>query len=250
MSIFSNLFTGKKNTNSVIPVLPSDIYGAATIELQDILAPSAVEINSGFIKIGDKIAKSYFTMSYPKFLTEGWLAPIINLDKIFDVSIHVSPINTAVIMKEFQKKVAEVQSQIYAKEKSGMVRDPQLDMAYQNLEQLRDSLQQASEKMFSVGLYFTIYATNESELFKVENEIRSQLEAQMIYLKPALFQQEQGFITGVPLGLDNLGIINKLNTGPLSSFFPFAAALIAWPNVAEYSKANPVVLNLSLNLFH
>jgi type IV secretory pathway VirB4 component len=224
MSIFSNLFAGKKNTNSVIPVLPSDIYGAATIELQDILAPSAVEINSGFIKIGDKIAKSYFTMSYPKFLTEGWLAPIINLDKIFDVSIHVSPINTAVIMKEFQKKVAEVQSQIYAKEKSGMVRDPQLDMAYQNLEQLRDSLQQASEKMFSVGLYFTIYATNESELFKVENEIRSQLEAQMIYLKPALFQQEQGFITGVPLGLDNLGIINKLNTGPLSSFFPFISS--------------------------
>lgn len=224
MSFFSNLLGGKKNTQSAIPVLPSDIFGAATMELQDILAPAAIEINSGFIKLGDKIAKSYFTMSYPKFLTEGWLAPIINLDKIFDVSIHIAPINTAEIMKEFQKKVAEVQSQIAAKEKGGMVRDPQLDMAYQNLENLRDSLQQASEKMFSVGLYFTIYATNENELFKVENEIRSQLEAQMIYLKPALFQQEQGFITGAPLGLDNLGIISKMNTAPLSSFFPFISS--------------------------
>lgn len=224
MSLFSNLFGGKSNKPEPIPVLPSDIYTAAAMELRDILAPSAIEINSGFIKIGDKICKTYFAMSYPKFLTEGWLAPIINMDKIFDVSVHISPINTAQIMKDFQKKVAEVQSQIYTREKQGMVRDPELDIAYQNLENLRDSLQQAQEKMFQVGLYITIYASNENELFKVENEIRSQLEAQMIYLKPALFQQEQGFITGIPLGVDNLNISTKLNTAPLSSFFPFISS--------------------------
>jgi conjugal transfer ATP-binding protein TraC len=224
MSFFSNLLGGKKNTNSAIPVLPADIYDAAAMELRDIIAPSAVEVGSGFIKIGDKIAKSYFTMSYPKYLTEGWLAPIINLDKIFDVSVHIAPINSAEIMRDFQKKVAEVQSQISLREKQGMVRDPELDMAYQNLENLRDGLQQASEKMFTVGLYITIYASNETELFKVENEIRSMLEAQMIYLKPALFQQEQGFITGSPLGIEDLGINTKLNTPPLSSFFPFISS--------------------------
>mgnify|MGYP000879315147 FL=1 len=77
MSIFSNLFGGKTNKPSAIPVLPGDIYDAAAMELRDIIAPAAIEIASGFIKIGDKIAKNYFTMSYPKFLTEGWLA--INL---------------------------------------------------------------------------------------------------------------------------------------------------------------------------
>ncbi len=224
MSIFSNLFGGKSNKPQAIPVLPADIYDAAALELRDIIAPAAIEIASGYIKIGDKIAKTYFTMSYPKFLTEGWLAPIINLDKIFDVSIHIAPINSAEIMKEFQKKVAEVQSQITANEKKGMVRDPELDIAYQNLENLRDSLQQAQEKMFSVGLYMTIYASNENEMFKVENEIRSMLEAQMIYLKPALFQQEQGFITGAPLGIDDLAINTKLDTAPLSSFFPFISS--------------------------
>ncbi len=226
MGIFDSLFSKTKQNNQpeAIPVLPTDIYTNAALELRDILAPSAVEINSGFIRIGDKICKTYFTMSYPKFLTEGWLAPIVNMDKIFDVSVHVSPINTAQIMKDFQKKVAEVQSQIYVREKQGMVRDPELDIAYQNLENLRDSLQQAQEKMFEVGLYITIYANSDKELFKVENEIRSQLESQMIYLKPALFQQEQGFITGIPLGIDNLHIPTKLNTGPLSSFFPFISS--------------------------
>lgn len=225
MSIFSNLFGGKSNTpSSAIPVLPGDIYDAATMELRDIIAPAAIEISSGYLKIGDKIAKNYFTMSYPKFLSEGWLAPIINLDKIFDVSVHIAPINSAQIMKEFQKKVAEVQSQIAVREKQGMVRDPELDIAYQNLENLRDSLQQAQSKMFSVGLYITIYASNENELFKVENEIRSMLESQMIYLKPALFQQEQGFITGAPLGIEALGVNTKMDTGPLSSFFPFISS--------------------------
>lgn len=224
MSIFSNLFGGKSNKSAAIPVLPGDIYDAAALELRDIIAPAAIEIASGFIKIGDKIAKTYFTMSYPKFLTEGWLAPIINLDKIFDVSVHIAPINSAQIMKEFQKKVAEVQSQIAVREKQGMVRDPELDIAYQNLENLRDNLQQAQSKMFSVGLYMTIYASNENELFKVENEIRSMLESQMIYLKPALFQQEQGFITGAPLGIDDLAINTKMDTGPLSSFFPFISS--------------------------
>ncbi len=225
MSLLSNLFGSKKTTEAnAIPVLPKDIYAAATLELQDIIAPSAIEIGSGTIKMGDKICRTYFTMSYPSYLVDGWLDEIINLDKIFDVSIHVNPIASDEMMKEFQKKVAEVQSQIMVREQKGMVRDPLLDAAYRNLEQLRDSLQQAQEKMFMVGLYISVYASNEDELFKLENELRAILESQMIYLKPAQFQQEAGFHTTLPIGTDQLGITTKLNTGPLSSFFPFVSS--------------------------
>lgn len=225
MSLLGDLFgSNKKNTSLAIPVLPSDIYSAATMELQDVIAPSAVEVGTNTIKIGDKISKTYFAMSYPRILTTGWLAPIVNLDKIFDVSIHINPVDTSKVLKDFQKKVAEVESQIIGRQKAGMVRDPQLDAAYQNLESLRDSLMQATEKMFDVGLYITIYASNEGELFKLENKIRSELEGKQIYLKPALFQQEQGFRSVIPTGSDELRITNKLNSGPLSSFFPFISS--------------------------
>ena len=225
MSLLGDLFgSNKKNTSLAIPVLPSDIYNAATMELQDVIAPSAVEVGTNTIKIGDKISKTYFAMSYPRILTTGWLAPIVNLDKIFDVSIHINPVDTSSVLKDFQKKVAEVESQIIGRQKAGMVRDPQLDAAYQNLESLRDSLMQATEKMFDVGLYITIYASNENELFKLENKIRSELEGKQIYLKPALFQQEQGFRSVIPTGSDELRITNKLNSGPLSSFFPFISS--------------------------
>jgi type IV secretory pathway VirB4 component len=223
MGLFSNLL-GNKDTSSqeqLVPVLPNEIYEAAKLELRDIIAPSAIEIESKQLKIGGKIVRTYFAMSYPRFLVDGWLSPIINLDKIFDISIVINPIPTNDILKKFQKKVAEVQSQIREREQKGLVRDPILDTAFQDLERLRDSLQQAQEKIFDVGLYLTIYADDESELYQTENKIRSLLESKLIYFKPALFQQEEGFKTVAPIGSDQLQVYSKLNTGPVASFFPF-----------------------------
>ena len=113
------------------------------------------------------------------------------LDQVLDVSIFIHPVETQMALRSFQKKVAEVQSQINEREAKGLVRDPLLDTAYQDLEQLRDSLQQAQEKLFDVGLYLSIYGENDAELDKIESEIKSILESKLVYVKPALFQQEE-----------------------------------------------------------
>lgn len=224
---------GKKNKGAqgsdtavqanAMPVLPNQIYEAAALELKDIIAPSALKIEPKSINLGDKIARTYFVISYPSTLTDNWLSPVINLDKVFDISLTIHPIETSEILRTFQKKVAEVQSQIMTREAKGLVRDPQLDMANRNLEDLRDRLTQAQEKLFDVGLYLTIYADNDAELYKIENEIKSILEAKLIYLKPALFQQDDGFRSVLPLEDDKLQIYQKLNSEPLSSFFPFVS---------------------------
>ena len=217
MGIFSSIFGGGdkgKAKSTVMPVLPSEIYKAATLELQDVIAPSALQVTPKGLNLGDKIARTFFVISYPRYLTDNWFSPIINLDKVFDVSIFIHPIDTADVLRTFQKKVAEVQSQISIRESKGLVRDPMLDTAYRDLEGLRDNLMQAQEKMFDVGLYITIYADNENDLFKVESEIKSLLESKLIYLKPALFQQDEGFKSVIPLETDLLGVHQKLNTEP------------------------------------
>ncbi len=212
---------GEEPRASTLAVLPEEIYESANLELQDVIAPSALKIESKSINLGDKIARTFFIISYPRFLTDNWFSPIINLDKVFDISIFVHPIDTSLMLRQFQKKVAEVQSQISVREAKGMVRDPMLDTAYQDLEGLRDNLIQAQEKMFDVGIYITIYADNDLELFKTENEIKSMLESKLIYIKPALFQQEEGFKSVIPIETDLLNIHQKLNSEPLSSVFPF-----------------------------
>jgi conjugal transfer ATP-binding protein TraC len=93
--------------------------------------------------------------------------------------VFIHPIDSAEILKKFQKKVAEVQSQIMTREEKGLVRDPILDTAYKDLEDLRDQLQQAQERIFDVGVYITIYGTTIEELDKVESEIKSMLESRL-----------------------------------------------------------------------
>ncbi len=220
-----DLFKTKQSPTSapVAPILPQEIYKQGVLELQDVIAPSALKITPREINLGDKIARTFFVMSYPRILTDSWFSPIINLDRVLDISVFIHPIDSADILKKFQKKVAEVQSQIMAREEKGLVRDPVLDTAYRDLEDLRDQLQQAQEKLFDVGVYITLYGATVEELDKTESEIKSMLESRLVYVKPALFQQEQGFRSVLPLGRDELSVLSKLNSSPLSSIFPFVS---------------------------
>src|SRR3954468_18271618 len=179
MALLDFLSLGKKQTDSpgVMPVLPEEIYQTGLLDLQDVIAPHALKINSRELDLGEKIARTFFVISYPRFLTTGWFAPIINMDKVIDISLFIHPLDTNEMLRKFQKKVAEVQSQISTREGKGMVRDPQLDTAYADLEHLRDSLQQAQERIFDVGLYLTIYGGTREELDKTESEVRSALES-------------------------------------------------------------------------
>lgn len=205
------------------PVLPKDIYAAGTLELADAIAPAALKVSAKELELGEKFSRSFYTIAYPRFLSDGWFMQVINLARQLDIGIFIHPVETGLALRNFQKKVAEVQSQISDREQKGLVRDPLLDTAYQDLETLRDRLQQAEERLFEVGLYLTLYGDTREELDKVEGEVRGLLDSKLVYTKPALFQQEQGFRSTLPLALDELSVNSKLNSAPLSSIFPFVS---------------------------
>lgn len=194
------------------------------VKLADVLAPSALEITSQNLQLGSRFLKTLFVISYPRYLNTGWFSPIVNLDKIFDVSIFIHPIDTAAVLKNLRRKLTEVQSQISSEEEKGKVRNPILETAYQDIENLRDSLMQATEKMFRVGFYITIYADSQKELSKSENEIKNILEARIIYTKQAVFQQDAGFLSTIPINSDKLEVHTPMNTAPVATFFPFTSA--------------------------
>ena len=191
--------------------------------LTDVIAPSAIEVSPRSLNLSGINTRVYYAVSYPRYLNDGWLEPVLNLTRELDISIFVHPIDTAETLKKFQKKVAEVQSQISMKAERGEVRDPQLEAAYRNLEDLRDKLQQAEEKLFNVGFYLAVYGKDDTELDQAENDIRGILDSRMIAMKPALFQQEQGVKSILPLSDDQLLVHSKFNSAPLSSFFPFTS---------------------------
>ncbi|NCN52909.1 DUF87 domain-containing protein [Candidatus Wolfebacteria bacterium] len=189
----------------------------------NLIAPPALEVDSKYIKLGNKLAKTIFVFTYPRYLSTGWFSEIINMPELLDISIFAHPIQTPLALKKLRKKAAQVESQIIERQNKGMVRDPLLETAFQDIEDLRDSLQQSREHLFNVGVYVTLYADNVEELNKLENKISTLLESRLVYVKPAIFQQLEGFTSTLPIGRDKLQINTPLNSGPLSSIFPFTS---------------------------
>ncbi len=190
----------------------------------DLILPAGLKISSNHLEVGGKYARTIFVFTYPQTLTTGWLSPIINLDQEMNVSWFIHPSRTNTVLRNLTKKTAQVQSQISIEAEGGKVRNPKLEAALQNIEELRDSLQQGAEKLFKFGLYITLFADSDKKLNEIENEVRALLETGMVYAKPALFQQEQGFTSTLPLETDKLMVYNSFNTGPLSSAFPFVSS--------------------------
>ena len=207
-----NPFSGKTN----IPETKEDI-----LTIADIIAPSFIDVQQNYIKIGERLARTYFVFSYPRYLSTGWLSPIINLNLPMDISFYLHPVDSEEILKKLRKKVTEVQAELSEREEKGLIRDPAIETAYNDLEELRQKIQTAQERMFRFGLYITIYGDSENELREIETNLRSVLESRLIYLKPAIHQQKEGFTCTSPYNTDSLMINTLMNTSPLSSTFPF-----------------------------
>jgi len=192
-------------------------------DIVNVVAPAGIEETSNHIKLGNYFAKTFFIFTYPRYISSGWFSPIINLAEMMDVSIHVHPMDTPLALRGFQKKVAHIEAELSERQDKGLVRSPRLETAYRDVEKLRDDLQQGTERLFKVGVYMTVYGSSIEQLNKLEQVIISTLEAKLVYIKPALFRQMDGFTTVLPVGQDKLSIHTSLNTGPVSSLFPFVS---------------------------
>ena len=192
-------------------------------EITNLIAPAAIEVNSNYLKLGDKYIKTLFFFTFPRYLSTGWFSPIINMPNLLDIAIHVNPVQTPLALKNLRKKAAQIQAQIDESEEKGMVRNPVLETALNDIENLRDALQQAQENLFSVAVYISIYGDDLKSLAQLETEIQTILESRLIYAKTAIFQQVEGFTSVMPMGVDKLGINTPFNSSPLSSFFPFVS---------------------------
>lgn len=193
------------------------------INIYDVIAPSAIGVFQNYIKAGEKIAKTFFVLTFPQTVSSGWLSPIINFDEIIDISIFIYPVSTEKIVRQLQRKLTEIEANIMEREEKGLIRDPALEAGRQNIEELRDKLARAEEKMFRAGIYFTIYANSKGALEKNERSIVQMFESTLIYTKPAVFRQKEGFHSVSPLLLDQLNTTTSMNTAPLSTLFPFVS---------------------------
>ncbi|MBQ3326048.1 DUF87 domain-containing protein [Candidatus Saccharibacteria bacterium] len=192
--------------------------------LRDLISPSSIEIHSDYFRLGTKYGRTLYVYGYPRSLYTGWLSPLINIDEVLDVSMYIYPVDTTVVMKNLQKKVTQLEASINVNSEKGKVRDPELEAAIGDAEELRDQLQVGAEKFFRFGLYVTLWADSLEELGFVQRKIETLFGQQMVFSKVASSQQEQGMNSVMPQCTDQLLIRRNMNTGAISTSFPFTSA--------------------------
>jgi len=192
--------------------------------LRDFIAPASLEFESKQFKIGTRIARTYYVYGYPRQIYTGWLSSMVNLDEVIDMSMYIYPVESQVVLENLRKKVGQLEAGIQIDSEKGKVRDPGKQSAIQDAEELRDKLQVGEERFFRFGLYFTIYANSDEEMEYVTHKVESVLSQQLVYSKPASAQQEQGLNSTIPQFTDQLQIRRNMNTGAISTSFPFTSA--------------------------
>lgn len=200
------------------------MYYEGMASLRDMIAPSSMEIQANYFKVGEIFTRSFFVYAYPRFIEANWLAPLINMDVTIDISMFVLPTRSDKMLKILRNKVAQMHSTIRMNAEKGKVRDPAIETALQDAEELRDQLQRGEEKFFHLGLYLTISAPSLEQLDKTSTEIETILGGKLVMTKRANLQMEHGFTSSIPLALDEIQITRNMNTSPLSTTFPFSSS--------------------------
>ena len=192
--------------------------------LRDLIAPSSLEIHSSYFRLGTKYGRTIYVYGYPRQIYTGWLSSLINIDEVLDVSIYIYPVESQVVLNNLRKKVTQLEASASINSEKGRTRDPGLEAAINDAEELRDQIQVGSERFFRFGLYVTLYADSMDELNFMQQKIETLFGQQMVFSKVASSQQEQGLNSSLPQMADQLQIRRNMNTGAISTSFPFTSA--------------------------
>lgn len=199
-------------------------FAQGLIDVKDIIAPSAIEVNFKHILIGSKFFRSYFVIDYPNTAFPNWLSPLITFEYPVDISTFYYPKETVEILERLKHKIAEMKATLYLQAESGKPPDPVLKVKLRDAETLQDQLASGSERFFQYGMYLTIHSDTLDELEKIAKNLESTMASIGVIIKVATLQQEECFQTTLPYGWDKINQTRNLDTTSIATTFPFVSA--------------------------
>jgi len=199
-------------------------FGEGLVSVQDIIAPSAIEVDFDWIRINNQYYRTLFVVNYPRFVSANWLSSLINFDHSLDISMNIYPTEGKEILSNLRRKIAEMEAEISSDVQRGKVVDPSTKAKLEDALSLQEELVKGVEKFFQFGLYITIGAESVKKLNQITKELESNLGSLLIIPKHATLQMEKGFKTTLPLADDKLNVTRNMDTTSLATTFPFVSS--------------------------
>lgn len=194
--------------------------------IPDIISPSSIEVDFNNIRIGEKLHKTFFVAGYPRYVSPNWLEPLINFDHSMDISMFIYPSQTADVLSDLRRKIAEMEATIASDLDEGLDTNPTVNASLEDALSVQEELAKGIERFFQFSLYISIISEELQELNEASKRLNATLSSILLLPKVATLQMEDGFKSTIPLGEDRLFITRNMDTTSLASTFPFTSAML------------------------
>jgi len=205
--------------------------------LADLVAPGACEVRADHLRLDGQYARVLAVTLYPRTVTPGWLAPLVEGDLPIEVSVHVRPLQSADMVRALGQQIARLQSSRLAQARGERIADPEREIALEDAERLRDRLQRGDERIFSVSLYILVRGSTRRELDELTRRVETQLDGMLAHSRRAHWEQERGFRSCLPEGRDQLLVSRNLDTSALAATLPFVGSSLSMERGVLYGMA-------------
>jgi hypothetical protein len=189
-----------------------------------LLGPDAVTVDTDRLTLGDDCCRTFAVVGYPREVGYGWLEPLTATPTRVDVSLHVAPTPVPVAADRLRRQLARLESTRRDDASHGRLANPDVDVAAEDARALADGLARGNSRLFRVGLTITVHAKDRRQLNAECVRIRGVCAGMLLDLQPATFRQLQGWLTSLPVGVDQLALNRTFDTAALAAAYPFANA--------------------------
>ena len=202
-----------------------------------------------------QIGKTYGAMSFLQILapelTDRMLADFLDLESSLVVTLHIQSIDQSAAIKNIKRKITDLDAMKIQEQKKAVRSGYDMDVIPSDLitfgneaKTLLEDLQSRNERMFLV----TMLVLNTADTTqKLENNVFQAGGVTQKYncaLRRLDYQQEQGFLSSLPLGLNQINIQRGLTTSSTAIFVPFTSQEIFMDGEALYYGLNALSNNL------
>jgi hypothetical protein len=207
------LLTLRRNADPQVTAAPGVLPGS----------PDAVEVAARWVRVGDDYCTTLAVTGYPAEVDAGWLEPILSYPGRVDVVLHIEPVPPVVAAQRLKKQRGRFESSRRADANRGRLDDPEVEAAAADAAELAARLARGEARLFRVALYLTVHGSSPEDLAERVVEVRALAASLLLGTAPVTWRQLQGFITGLPLAYDALGMRRVFDTDALAAAFPFTS---------------------------
>jgi hypothetical protein len=186
--------------------------------------PDALEVGARTLATGGVVHQTLAVTGYPREVGPGWLQPLVDHPGPIDVAVHVEPVATVVAAERLRRQLARLESSQRLDATRGRLDDPQVEAATHDAQRLARRLATGEGRLVRVGLYVTVRGHTQVELDAEVARVQGLLGSLLLDAHPTTFRALQGWITTLPLGLDQLRLQRTMDTAAVAAAFPFASA--------------------------